>query len=110
MQLQSRIQRFTEAGIGVVAITYDAPALQRAFVGRNAITYPILSDIGAVTMKRLDVLDPSYPPGDDNYGVPYPGVFIVDLQHRIVGKVFLKGFQKRVDADGVLAFAQEVLH
>ena len=104
------MQSFTDAGIGVVVITYDAPPLQHAFVEHNAITYPLLSDVRAATMKSLGVLDPEYPPGDQYYGVAYPGVLIVDRDMKIAGKVFLEGVTKRVDADGVLSYAQQVLH
>ena len=48
--------------------------------------------------------------GDSAYGVPHPGVFIVDANGTIVGKVFVEGYERRVDADGVLAAAQAVLH
>ena len=104
------MEKFRSAGIGVVAITYDAPALQRKFIERYAITYPVLSDVDAETMSQLGILDPSYPPGDRNYGVPYTGVFVVDRTGKIVGKLFLEGVTKRVDADGVLAYAEQSLH
>jgi hypothetical protein len=36
-------------------------------------------------------------------------VFVLNNQGKIVGKVFLEEYSARVDADGTLAYAQEVL-
>jgi peroxiredoxin len=109
VQLQSRLQSFQQAGIAVVALTYDAPALQKKFIEKYAIGYPLLSDIGAASVTGLGVLNTEYKPGDSAYGVAHPGVFVVNPQQQIVGKLFIEDFKTRVDADGVLAFAQDKL-
>jgi len=110
VQLQSSLQAFHDAGIGVVALTYDEPQLQQAFIEKNGINYPFLSDVDAYTVKVLDILNQKYEPGDNNYGIPYPGIFIVTPDLEIVGKVFVDGYSKRVSAQAVLARAQELLN
>ena len=92
-----------------MAVTYDSPALQQKFIDAGAITYPFISDIDATTVKALGILNTDYAPGDSAYGIPYPGVFVVNPEKKIVGKVFLKDFRTRVDAQGVLAYALQVL-
>ncbi len=109
MQLQGQLEEFTESGIGVVALTYDTPALQQLFIDKFSIGYPLLSDIDATSISNLGILHADYEPGDANYGIPYPGVFVVNPAGEIVGKVFLEGYSTRVDAAGVLAYAQQVL-
>ena len=109
MQLQSHLESFQQAGIGVVALTYDSPELQQKFIDKFSITYPLLSDVDATSVTNLGILNTEYKPGDSNFGIPYPGVFVLNAQQQIVGKVFLEGYSKRVDAAGVLAFAQKVL-
>lgn len=109
MQLQSHLKDFEQAGINVAALTYDSPALQQKFIDQFAIAYPLLSDIDAASITSLGVLNTEYPPGDSNYGIAYPGVFVLDPQQTIVGKVFVEGYSTRVDADGVLAYAREKL-
>jgi len=109
VQLQGQLGDFTEAGIGVAALTYDAPALQQKFIDKFSITYPLLSDIDATSITNLGILNTDYQPGDANYGIPYPGVFVVNPAGQIVGKVFIEGYSTRVSADGVLAYAQQVL-
>ena len=110
MQLQSHLAGFAAAGVGVLALTYDAPERQQEFIDKYAITYPLVSDIDATSVKSLGLLNTDYEPGDANYGIAYPGVFVLNPAQEIVGKIFLDGYRTRVDADGVLAYAQEVLH
>ena len=109
MQLQEQIDTFREAGLGVVAMTYDAPALQQAFVSRHGITYPMLSDVDATSVRALGILNTDYQPGDSAYGIPYPGVFVVDRDGVIRAKVFVEAYSTRVDAEGVLRLARDTL-
>ena len=57
----------------------------------------------------MDILNGRYEPGEPAYGVPYPGIFIVDTQQMIVGKIFVEAVSKRVGAEEVLAYAVELL-
>lgn len=109
VQLQKHYSAFSEAGINIVALTYDAPELQQAFIDKNAIEYPFLSDIDASTVNALGILNTDYAPGDDAYGIPYPGIFVLNSELEVVGKIFLEGYQTRVSAEAVLAFAKSRL-
>ncbi len=109
VQLQENLAGFEEAGIVVVAMTYDAPELQQAFIVAQGITYPFLSDIDAGSVQTLDILNTEYQPGDNAYGIPYPGVFVVNADMEIVGKIFIEAYSTRVNAAGVLAYAKSVL-
>ena len=60
-------------------------------------------------MKALGILNTDYSPGDDAYGIPYPGVFVVNRDREIVGKIFVEDFRIRVDGQGVLATAEDAL-
>jgi peroxiredoxin len=109
VQLQENLKSFEEAGITVVAMTYDAPEMQQAFIESQGITYPMLSDIDASSVKSLDILNTEYEPGEGAYGIPYPGVFVINPDMEIVGKIFIEAYSTRVDAAGVLSFAIELL-
>ncbi|NJN52390.1 MAG: peroxiredoxin family protein [Gammaproteobacteria bacterium] len=109
MQLQSLSQEFAAAGIGIVALTYDAPALQQAFIDKFSITYPLLSDIDATSISNLGLLLTEHQPGDSGYGLPHPGIIVLDRTQTVVGKVFLEGYEKRVENAAVLGYAVEVL-
>ena len=109
VQLQKELQNFNDAGISVVAITYDEPALQEAFIEKNTIAYPFLSDVEATSVLALGILNEEYAPGDGAYGIPHPGIFIVNPEMEIVGKIFVDGYEKRVEAASVLATAKDLL-
>lgn len=109
MQLQEHKEAFDAAGIGMVAITYDDPALQQAFIDKFSITIPVLSDIDALSFKTLGILNNEYQSGDFQYGIPYPGMIVINQEGIVVGKLFLEAYSSRVDATAALAFAKAVL-
>lgn len=109
LQLQQSKAAFDAAGIGMVAITYDDPGLQRAFIDKHRITIPVLSDVNALTFKTLGILNEDYKPGDSNYGIPHPGMIIIDPNGIVVGKLFVRDYGQRVDSTAALAFAKSAL-
>ena len=106
VELQEELEGFRQAGLSVVAMTYDSPDQQEVFVKRYDIEFPMLSDIDAASMIALDILNTEYPPGDDSYGIPYPGIFLLDQEMRILGKLFLEDYSQRMEATEVLALAR----
>ncbi|CAA0125262.1 Putative peroxiredoxin [Halioglobus japonicus] len=109
IQLQEYQAEFEAAGIGMVAITYDDPALQQAFIDKFGITIPLLSDTDALSFKTLGILNEDYLPDDFQYGIPHPGMIVIDPQGRVVGKLFLEAYSSRVDSAAALAFAKDAL-
>ncbi|MBT3427835.1 MAG: redoxin domain-containing protein [Gammaproteobacteria bacterium] len=109
VQLQENSELFLKAGISIVALTYDAPALQQPFIEAHQISYPLLSDVDAKSVIALDILNSSYEPSQSAYGIPYPGVFVVNPEMKIVGKLFVEPYQTRVHAQGVLSYAEAQL-
>ena len=93
----------------MVAISYDQPEMQQPFIEVAEISYPILSDIDGGTAINLGILNEQYEPGDDAYGIPHPGIFILDAEQTIVHKIFVEGYDIRVDGESVLAMAKELL-
>lgn len=109
IQLQEHKAAYDEAGIGLVAMTYDDPALQQAFVDKWGIEYPVLHDVDTLSFTTLGILNESYSPGDEAFGIPYPGSIVIDREGRVVGKLFLESYSVRVDALAALAFAKDAL-
>jgi len=109
IQLQETKAHFDAAGIGMVAITYDEPTLQQAFIDKFGITIPILSDNNALSFKTLGILNDDYQAGDFQYGIPHPGMIVIDTDGKVVGKLFLEAYSSRVDSTAALAFAKTAL-
>ena len=109
IQLQQHSADFEAAGIGMVAMTYDAPPLLQAFATRHDITIALLSDVGALSFKTLGILNDQYRKGDFEYGIPHPGMIVINPQGEVVGKLFLEAYSSRVDSAAALAFAEAAL-
>ena len=92
-----------------MAITYDSPELQQVFIDAASLTYPLLSDIDATTFKRLGILNEQFGPEHRAYRIPHPGIFVLNPELEIVGKIFVESYKVRVDAEGVLAYALQAL-
>ena len=110
MELQENLDGFARAGIGLAAMTYDAPENQQAFIEDYGIRYPMLSDIEARSVLALGILNEKYEPGDSAYGIPHPGLFVLNPDMQIVGKIFVEPYSVRVDAAGVLDYANSALN
>ena len=61
-------------------------------------------------MTALGILNETVGRDEPSYGIPHPGVFIVNPDNEIVGKVFIESFRERVDGEGTLRYALEVLN
>jgi peroxiredoxin len=109
IQLQAHKAAFDAAGVGLVGITYDSPDEQQAFIDRFGITIPLLSDKDALSFRTLGILNEQYQPGDLQYGIPHPGMIVIDRDGTVVGKLFLEAYSTRVDSLAALAFAREAL-
>ena len=109
IQLQEQKAAFDAAGIGLVAMTYDAPELQQAFVDKYGIEYPLLHDVDTLSFTTLGILNEEYTPEDSAYGIPHPGMIIIDPAGVVVGKLFLEAYSVRVDSAAALAIAREAL-
>ncbi|MCX2972527.1 redoxin domain-containing protein [Halieaceae bacterium IMCC8485] len=109
IQLQEYKAVYDKAGIAIVAMTYDDPELQQAFVDQWGISYPIIHDVDTLSFKTLGILNRSYNPGDEAYGIPHPGTIIVNPDGKVVGKLFLEAYSVRVDALSTLIFAKQAL-
>jgi peroxiredoxin len=109
IQLQEHSEDFRTAGIGLVAMTYDDPQSQQAFIDRYGITIPVLSDKDGLSFKTLGILNDLYRPGDERYGIPHPGMIVINPDGQVVGKLFLEDYSHRVDSAAALLFAKAAL-
>lgn len=109
IQLQEYEPYFHANGIALVAITYDPPDAQQPFIAQHAITFPVLSDAQSMSFRTLGILNEDFQPGDSEYGVPHPGMIIIDRQGVIAGKLFVETPTLRVDSAEALQYAKGVL-
>ena len=107
--MQERITEFEEAGIAVAASTYDDIEQNASFKSSEELTYPLLSDQDAKTVKNLGILDESYEEGSSFYGVSHPGVIMVDSDGKVVLKRAEETYEDSPSMDELLEEVKELI-
>ena len=102
MELQSRVATLKRQGLGLVAVSYDSPATLTDFAGRRGITFPMLSDTGSAVIKRYRLLNRQVPEGTPQYGIPYPGTFVLDAHGVVTARYFEEAYQERTTVESIL--------
>lgn len=102
MELQRRYADITRQGLGLIAISYDAPDTLKKFAGSRGITFPLISDTGSAIIRRYGLLNDTVDPKSRTYGIPHPGTFIVDRRGVVVSRFFEDAYQERYTAATML--------
>ncbi|MXW07166.1 MAG: peroxiredoxin family protein [Gammaproteobacteria bacterium] len=105
--MQERVSEFNEAGVAVSASTYDSVKQNAEFKSSEELTYPLLSDQDAKTVKALGILNERYEEGSRPYGVPHPGVILVDMDGKVVLKRAEERYSDRPSMDDLLEDVKE---
>jgi Disulphide bond corrector protein DsbC/AhpC/TSA family len=102
---------FAREDIALFAISYDAVDVLRTFADTYGITFPLLSDEGSTVMRVLGLLNEhvyeqhaayGIPRHDRHWGVPYPGVLLLDTHGRVMQKRFQQSYRERETGVGLL--------
>ena len=111
MELESVRTKLEQEGYALLAISYDPVDVLASFADRYAIDYPLLSDEGSSTIRRLGLLNDyvkehhavyGIPLKPHHEGLPYPGVFVVDEQGVVTDKRFYQSYRERETGAGIL--------
>ena len=103
MELEQHLGAIRKQGLGVAAISYDSVGALKSFADRQHITYPLLSDPDSKIIRKYDIFNETVKPGTPAYGIPYPGVYVVDARGMVVSKYFEDDFKERVSTADILA-------
>ena len=103
MELEQHLGAIRKQGLGVAAISYDSVGALKSFADRQHITYPLLSDPDSKIIRTYDIFNETVKPGTPAYGIPYPGVYVVDARGMVVSKYFEDDFKERVSTGDILA-------
>ena len=103
MELERSLEKFRTQGLGVAAISYDSPAVLRHFSERmGGFHFPLLSDEGSTVIRAFGIFNHNIPEGDEFYGIPFPGTFLVDENGVVRAKYFEPMHRQRYTADSIL--------
>ena len=102
MELQQQAEGFRKKGLAVASLSYDSAAILKDFAERKKVTYPMLSDPESKVIKAFGILNTNMEPGTMAYGVPFPGMYIVDAHGVVKAKYFEDDHRERYTAADVL--------
>jgi peroxiredoxin len=102
VQLSERSEEFTSKGVEIVTVTYDARDTAKKFHEQRNLTFPLLEDVDSDLIRRLGILNTNIEQGSRFYGIPYPGIFLVDTEGVIRAKFAEKDYRERPELDIIL--------
>ena len=108
MQLTEIAEQFEEMGVSVVAMTYDSVEMLKTVEEDQGIEFTLLRDEAITHVNALGILNTDHEPGDRTYGIPYPGIFLVDPDGVIQAKFAEESYRDRPDFDIVLEAAADL--
>ncbi len=86
-------------------MSYDSPAILKEFSQRMHIEYPLLSDSHSAIIKQFGILNDTVAKNDPVYGIPYPGIYVLDAKGIITAKFFEDDYSQR-DTAGMILLKQ----
>ena len=104
--MQRDLKAFDDAGVQVVGISYDNPAVLKKFSDGAKITFPLLSDPESKTIDAYHIRNEAAKGRAE--GVPNPGTFVVDREGVIRAKLFLEGYRDRHTTEALVEAANTV--
>lgn len=90
----------TGENIKLHAISVDPPDVSSKFAekiasdGKGKVGFPLLSDPDHQIIDAYGLRDPAYK-GQENYGIPHPAVYILDLEGKVVWARVESDYRKR---------------
>jgi peroxiredoxin len=112
-ELQRDLPLFTQAGLGVAAISYDSIAALHDFAVRKGITLPLLSDHESLVIRSYGVADRGYhklsqldvdSSGEvPVFGLAYPSVFVLNLDGTVRWRFVSEHEELRLTAGSIFS-------
>ena len=99
---------FKALGMGVATITYDPVETLKQAEEDFGVNFTMLHDEGVKHVNAFGIRNLEYKPGDFAYGIPYPGIMLVDPAGVVRYKFAEEDFRIRPDWSDVLAAARKM--
>jgi hypothetical protein len=103
VELQGRLEEIRRSGMGLVAVSYDPVPVLADFAARRGITFPLLSDTGSAIIGQYGIVNTTVPPTNQlQFGIPFPGTFILDARGVVTSRHFEVAYQERDTISSVM--------
>lgn len=105
MQLTEITEQFEAMGINIAALTYDSVEFLKEVEEDQDVRFPLLHDEDVTIVDAFGVRNIDYDPDHRFYGIPYPGIFLIDPNGVITAKFSEESYRDRPDFQDILAAA-----
>ena len=95
MELSAWQDRFEALGVNVVGMTYDDQEVLSDFSWERELGYALLSDPDGEYVAALGIRNEEYGPGHPGFGIPHPGIMLIDSSRTILYKAAMENYQVR---------------
>jgi hypothetical protein len=111
VELEKNREELQKRGYGIAAISYDSTAVLKHFADRRGIRFPLLADPDSKIIRAFGIFNESIKPGNMAYGIPHPGLFLVNQDGRVEARYFEDDYRERYTISGILAasFGEAIL-
>jgi len=108
VQLTELTEEVEALGLNIVTITYDSVEILKSVEEDQAITFALLHDEEVKHVNAFGIRNMDYEPGHRVYGIPYPGIFLVDTNGIIKFKFSEESYRDRPDFVEILKAAAQM--
>jgi len=108
VQLTDLTDEVLATGLNIATITYDSVELLKTVQEDQGIAFPMLHDEDVTHVNALGIRNLEYEPGHRVYGIPYPGILLIDREGIIRAKFAEESYRDRPDFANVLAAAADM--
>lgn len=95
-------EAYRRQGLAIASISYDSVELLRNFAGRKGLHYTMLSDPESKIIRAFGILNDNFPKDNPFYGVPFPGLYLIDQHGVVTAKYFEGDHRERFTAASIL--------
>lgn len=101
MELNGWKDRFEAIGVTVVGMTYDDHEVLSEFASDQELGYALLSDPDGEYVAAIGIRNEEYGPGHPGFGIPHPGIVLIDTSRTILYKAAIEDYRERPRFDEV---------
>lgn len=95
-------EKIRAQGLGLAAISYDSPAVLKAFADREHIAFDLLADPDSKVIRSYGILNETVDKNSLFFGIPHPGTYILNERGVVVAKYFEEDYRVRDTAASIL--------
>lgn len=82
-------------------MTYDDREVLSNFALDEELGFPLLTDPDGAYVSALGIRNEEYGPGHPGFGIPHPGIMLIDPSRAVLYKAAIEDYRKRPPFDSV---------